>query len=132
MQYNYAHTCREYVQNKMMEVVRQQPKQFMFLRSCLLIRNSCTSISRPCLVQVELIDVGCGTCHLRVSGKLMLMWHFLNVQQTSNGMVIRDDSGEYVVGRTLLFQDFVDLDVGEAMIVYEALSWCKNLVWRIW
>lgn len=36
-------------------------------------------------------------------------------------MVIRDDHGEFVMDRSVLFRCYIDVDVGEAMNFYEAL-----------
>lgn len=43
------------------------------------------------------------------------------------GMVIRDSNGSFVVGRTLILDGCVDVDVSETMGFLEVLSWVKNL-----
>ncbi|KAK6123061.1 hypothetical protein DH2020_043213 [Rehmannia glutinosa] len=46
---------------------------------------------------------------------------------TSVAMVIRDDRGEFVVARSVLFPGFYQVREAEAIGVREALSWTKNL-----
>ncbi|KAL8468808.1 hypothetical protein ACS0TY_031851 [Phlomoides rotata] len=46
------------------------------------------------------------------------------------GMVLRNEFGNFVMGRILIFHVCVDVKVGEAIGFFEALSWAKSLKWR--
>lgn len=52
---------------------------------------------------------------------------FVDSMQMGVGMVLRDNSGAHIIGRTLLFNSNFAVDVGEALGIYEALSWVKQL-----
>ncbi|KAL8488936.1 hypothetical protein ACS0TY_025013 [Phlomoides rotata] len=43
------------------------------------------------------------------------------------GMVLRNEFGNFIVGRTLIFQGCVDFKIGEAMGFLEAVSWAKSM-----
>ncbi|KAK6126674.1 hypothetical protein DH2020_039582 [Rehmannia glutinosa] len=46
---------------------------------------------------------------------------------TGIAMVVRDDNGEFVVARTVVFQGLYEVREAEAIGIREALSWTKNL-----
>lgn len=52
---------------------------------------------------------------------------FEETKQMGIGMVIRDDSGSFMLAHTLVFSDRLDVDVGEIMGFHEALSWAQRL-----
>ncbi|KAL8547905.1 hypothetical protein ACS0TY_007278 [Phlomoides rotata] len=51
---------------------------------------------------------------------------FSDSLQTGVGMVLHDDQGEFVVYKTLVVDAFYD-DEGEALGLFEALSWIRSL-----
>lgn len=50
---------------------------------------------------------------------------FRDIGQTGVGMVIRNDSGAFVAGRTLVISGCMDVEVGETMNFFEAFSWLE-------
>lgn len=53
---------------------------------------------------------------------------FSESNQTGVGMVLRGDSGTFVMGCSKVWMGCKDVELGEAMGFYEALSWIKSLV----
>ncbi|KAL8477087.1 hypothetical protein ACS0TY_029410 [Phlomoides rotata] len=52
---------------------------------------------------------------------------FRDSMQTGIGMVLRDDRGEFIAAKTVVYHSILDVDIGEAMGFMEALSWVKDL-----
>ncbi|KAL8491613.1 hypothetical protein ACS0TY_023274 [Phlomoides rotata] len=52
---------------------------------------------------------------------------FKDTMEMGLGMVLRDDHGDFIVGRSLVLPGCYAVDVSEAYGVYEALSWIKHL-----
>ncbi|KAL8521358.1 hypothetical protein ACS0TY_011763 [Phlomoides rotata] len=72
----------------------------------------------------------CTTWHRPPTGYLKVnvdATFFRESLQTGTCMVLQDDAGNFVLGRTILLSGVVDVDIGESMGFLEALSWVKNL-----
>ncbi|KAL8528675.1 hypothetical protein ACS0TY_006212 [Phlomoides rotata] len=52
---------------------------------------------------------------------------FADSQQIGIGMVLRNEFGEFLAGKTLLIPGCMNVDKGEVMGFFEALSWVKSL-----
>lgn len=52
---------------------------------------------------------------------------FEDTNQTGIGMVLRDEGGQFILARTLVIHGRLEVDIGEVMGFFEALSWLKYL-----
>lgn len=73
---------------------------------------------------------GCRAWHPPTVGKLKCnvdAAFFEDTNQTGIGMVLRDDVGHFILARTMVFHGRLEVDVGEVMGFFEALSWLQTL-----
>ncbi|KAL8461699.1 hypothetical protein ACS0TY_032979 [Phlomoides rotata] len=76
------------------------------------------------------IAAPCGSWHLPATGRVKLnidAAQFHDVMATGLGMVIRDDLSSFLVAKIVCFPGTLRADEDEAIGLYKALSWIKNL-----
>lgn len=96
----------------------------MVISSSVYLKSGCMSVERSRRVHACLRTVipVCPMCKLSMDAAF-----FNDSSQMGIGIIIRDEYGGFIVGKTVVIDGCLEVEEGEVMGLYEALSWIKDM-----